>query len=212
MQMTGKSWSFWVLYRLPIPYFTAPRKREQTISSACKDAPVELEVVKENYENPESSFAQWDVVFAVGAMIILFGFGCYIVIWHHLYTHDKGMMMILPDQTIRKRHRKNVMDLAGHAWTFGFYFVLTLIFASNPWTSDMSRLSANLISFTSYGIFIPLFQIYLRKTYRQELYKMFLPLLEVLVLHPLAFLHAFGVPKIARFQYYLFQIHYVNSF
>ena len=167
-----------------------------------------MEVVKENYENPEASFAQWDVVFAVGVMITLFGFGCYVVIWHHLYTHDKRMMMVLPDQTIQKRHRKNVMDLAGHAWTFAFYFVLGVIFASGFWASDMSRLRANLISFCTYGIFIPLFQIYLRKTYRQELCKMFLPLLEVLVLHPLAFLHALGIPT-QRFHYYLFQVFYV---
>ena len=74
----------------------------------------------------------------------------YALIFSHLRKHDKSMAMILPEQTIRKRHRKNVIELSGHFAHFLYVMLVTLTFglsvSVDAYTRNNSRLLGILLA------------------------------------------------------------------
>ena len=74
----------------------------------------------------------------------------YALIFSHLHMHNKSMAMILPEQTIRKRHRKNVIELSGHFAHFLYEMLVTLTFglsvSVDAYTRNNSRLLGILLA------------------------------------------------------------------
>ena len=74
----------------------------------------------------------------------------YALIFSHLHKHDKSMAMILPEQTIKKRHRKNVIELSGHFAHFLYEMLVTLTFGLSvsveAYTRNNSRLLGILLA------------------------------------------------------------------
>ena len=53
-----------------------------------------------------------------GALLIMGEFICYMAIFTHMYQHDNAMVLILPEENLRKRRKGNAIQLSGHIIKF----------------------------------------------------------------------------------------------
>ena len=79
----------------------------------------ELSIIKFHYENWNTpyNFCRQILIFTLFLMLLV-EIGCYIAIFRLLLIHDKSMSTLLPKEKIRKRIRKNAVDLTGHVSYF----------------------------------------------------------------------------------------------
>ena len=71
---------------------------------------------------------------SIPAFGVLAEFACYLLFFHHMYSHNEGMVTkkILPALEVRKRHRKNAITFLGQfycflvecAITIGFFYTM----------------------------------------------------------------------------------------
>ena len=90
--------------------------------------------------SPQSEFIPHFIVWSA-FLAILTEFFCYVVFFHHLYSHDKEMVRkkILPDVEIRRRHHKNAITFLGQFYGFLVELVRVslLIYSMSP-NSDVT--------------------------------------------------------------------------
>lgn len=109
-----------------------PASRRQEFTNFCIGKSGEFREIEREYAllrgylHPETEYANQMVL--LGLVVVIAELCCYIIIFRHLYIHDKGLMKqkILPANEINRRHQKNATTLFGQFYGFGietiFYF------------------------------------------------------------------------------------------
>ena len=83
----------------------------------------------------------------------LIQFAAYLGIFRHLSHHDKTMASLLPETTIRKRRRKNAIDLTGHAVNMALSVALTIVMLGGiHWMSSNVRLWTLIMLKSNFGV------------------------------------------------------------
>ena len=116
-----------------------PASRKQVVWNFCTGSSEELRKSVYDYSLARGLVkGESDLISNLSLSIPAFGvlaeFGCYILFFHHLYSHNEGMVTrkILPAIEVRKRHRKNAITFLGQfycflvecAITIGFFYTM----------------------------------------------------------------------------------------
>ena len=113
-----------------------PASRQQEFTNFCIGKSGEFREIEHEYAllrglvHPEREYAALMLLLTLGAVIA--ELCCYIIVFRHLYIHDKRLMnrKILPANEINRRHQKNATTLLGQFYGFGietiFYFGVLL--------------------------------------------------------------------------------------
>ena len=120
---------------------------------------------------------------AFGFLLVLAETLIYIGICIHLYFHDQGMKAMLPGATLKKRNRKNALDLAGNILSFvmdTMFLILASLNIQSLNISHHSKIFLNLLALSGYSTYC-FCQILLSSTLQLEL----LNFLDTVLLIPL---------------------------
>ena len=97
-------------------------RRSQTLASACMAESKDLRRVIFDYSSDKSEIyeARMATLFVIVVVIsmVLSEVWCYALIYKFMADHCKSMINVLPETSIKKRIRKNVIDLTGHTMNF----------------------------------------------------------------------------------------------
>ena len=70
-------------------------------------------------------------VTSCGIVFPLIELTCYLVFFHHIFTHDNGnIKKLLTKECIRQRNRRNAITFLGQFWGFGIEFAFMIIFTT----------------------------------------------------------------------------------
>ena len=109
-----------------------PASRKQELYNFCIGKSGEFRKIEHEYALlrgsvlPEKEYS--DLIVLVSLGFVAAEFCCYTIFFHHVYTHDKGLMKrkVLPAHKINRRHQKNAITLLGQFYGFGietiFYY------------------------------------------------------------------------------------------
>ena len=102
-------------------YVTAP-KRAQDLVDLCKGDSEDFREVIFHYSSDKSILYEGRVAtyleMALGILLVLSELAFYILIYQFLMNHDRSMSVLLSENVIKSRMRKNVITLAGHTMSF----------------------------------------------------------------------------------------------
>ena len=105
--------------------------------------------------SPQSEFIPHFIVW-IAFLAILTEFLCYMVFFHHLYSHDKEMVRkkILPDAEIRRRHHRNAITFFGQFYGFLVELarVCLLIYSMDPNSDITYRFVVTLSIWIEFGV------------------------------------------------------------
>ena len=112
-----------------------PASRKQEIWNFCTGSSEALRNIDYEYSfarglvKGESDWISY-ISLSIPAFGVLTEFGCYLIFFYHLYSHDEGMVArkILPAVEVRKRHRKNAITFLGQFYCFIAEVVTTIGF------------------------------------------------------------------------------------
>ena len=112
-----------------------PASRKQVIWNFCTGSSEALRTTVFEYSmarglvNGESDLIS-SLSLSIPAFGVLAEFGCYLLFFYHLYSHDEGMVArkILPAVEVRKRHRKNAITFLGQFYCFLVELAITIAF------------------------------------------------------------------------------------
>ena len=112
-----------------------PASRKQEIWNFCTGSSEALRNIDYEYSfarglvKVESDWISY-ISLSIPALGVLTEFGCYLIFFYHLYSHDEGMVArkILPAVEVRKRHRKNAITFLGQFYCFIAEVVTTIGF------------------------------------------------------------------------------------
>ena len=97
-------------------------RRSQTLASACMAESKDLRRVIFDYSSDKSEIyeAMMATLFVIVVVItmVVSEVWCYTLIYKFMADHCKSMINVLPETSIKKRIRKNVIDLTGHTMNF----------------------------------------------------------------------------------------------
>ena len=109
--------------------FEGPKTAENLVD-ICHGFSREFAVVRFHYQNPGQVVNyQERFVVTIGFVLVIAEMACYFIIFKSLSEHDKSMSNFLPHDKVRKRIRKNVIDLTGHVVHFGVEIGCLFVFA-----------------------------------------------------------------------------------
>ena len=166
---------------LEYPWKVLPIRQQRT-DDICLGRSREFNLVLYDYVSPNQEPRGIQLVVLILMVITIVELAMYISICKHLYDHDISMKSMLPDATLRKRHKKNAIDLFGHILSFATDNLVPVLAYIGPQflpASDLTKLILYALMPSTYGIY-GFFQILISKALQKELLK----LLDALFLLP----------------------------
>ena len=163
------------------PFYILPI-RQQRYDDICLGRSREFNLVLYDYISPNKEPIEIRLLCLILGMITIVELAMYASICKYLYHHDISMTSILPDSTLRKRHKKNAIDLFGHILSFATDNLVPVLAFIGPQflpASDLTKVILYALMPSTYGIY-GFCQIVLSKALRKELLK----LLDLIFLFP----------------------------
>ena len=105
-------------------------------------------------------------------LVLLGQFFIYMSICVFLYCQDQSVKQMIPNNSFRKRNRRNALDLISHMLSFSLdnIFLILAFLTDNKFESDMVKLSLLTLALSKYGI-NGFFQLLRSKPLKCELLK-----------------------------------------
>ena len=163
------------------PFYILP-VRQQRPDDICLGRSREFNLVLYDYVSPNQEPREMQLLVLILVVNTIVELVIYISICKYLYDHDISMKSILPDSTLRKRHKKTAIDLFGHILSFATDNLVPVLSYIGPQflpASDLTKVILYALIFSPYGIY-GFCQILLSKALQKEL----LRLLDALFLLP----------------------------
>jgi hypothetical protein len=95
-------------------------------------------------------------VSSCGMVFPLIELACYLVFFHHVFTHDNGnIKKFLSKECIRQRNRTNAITFMGQFWGFGTEFAYMVIFTTTivlGGTNTQLKAFSTVLKFTEFGL------------------------------------------------------------
>ena len=131
-------------------------KRSQDLTSVCLARSSEFHLTLFYYSSDHSLTYEGRLVSFVALlmslMIVVSEFAMYASLYKFLVKHDRMMSLVLSQNAIQTRLRKNVIDLAGHAITFSIQMLWVMIGAMGSyWIPGNVKWVARLMVMSIYG-------------------------------------------------------------
>ena len=155
------------------PFYILP-VRQQRPDDICLGRSREFNLVLYDYVSPNQEPRAMQLLVLILVVNTIVELAMYISICKYLYDHDISMKSMLPDSTLRKRHKKNAIDLFGHILSFATdNLVPVLAFISPQFlpASDLTKVILYALIPGTYGIY-GFCQILLSKALQKELLKL----------------------------------------
>ena len=158
-------------------WIVSPR-RSQDLASMCMGRPFELDLALFHIAIGPTSVKGVPkspgivAVICVGFGFVLAEIAIYLAIFRYLIAHNKMMKLVLAEDVVKRRVRKNVIDCGGH--TINFFIEMMLLVCSLvglSWMTSHQKLAATCFSYSVYGI-LGAFHIGYSAQLRQEFLKL----------------------------------------
>lgn len=107
-------------------YVNAP-KRTQGLIKLCLGYSSEMAMTLYNIEAPNEPPTIAYAIICIGLLTQSLTFVIYIDIYRNLVRHDRSLVFLLPETTLKRRKIKNVIDLSGHLIDFVCFILATII-------------------------------------------------------------------------------------
>ena len=146
--------------------------RHRTTGDLCLGISPEMKSVLYDYVAPNQAPRVAYVVIALGFLVLLGQFCIYMSICVFLYCQDQSVKQMIPNNSFRKRNRRNALDLISHMLSFSLdnIFLILAFLTDNKFESDMVKLSLLTLALSKYGI-NGFFQLLRSKPLKGELLK-----------------------------------------
>ena len=144
-------------------------KRTAGLQDICNGRPQELVTTIYEMELQNRFNYQVHGVILMGFVTVVVEFTCYTVIYLHLIRHNLSMTPVLSRDHVRRRNRKNVIDLTGAAVNF-FLEVFFLLFFNSTRRVPRQLQFLNRAIAQSHYCLIGISTFVFSETLRKELY------------------------------------------
>ena len=116
-------------------------KRSPDLNQVCQGYSQDLVMTLYHLKAPNQRPTAALLCVGLAEMGYVIQFATYFVIFKYLTDHDKEMVLMLPEATLKKRRRKNAIDLSGQAMFLVLTMILTIVMLSGVhWMSGKGLL------------------------------------------------------------------------